>query len=219
MVYDSARQVCVLFGGQNTSGRLGDTWGIQRTELVQRANSGPAPPTLPLHGLRLPSRGHRALRRFRRPPAPQRHLGDTWEWDGTQWSFRLPLVSPLPRVSGSMDFDDVRGKVVLFAGGGDFRATAETWEYDGFAWSLRFANVSFWRITPAMCFDSSRGVSQAFGGILGNIRYSDEFEWDGSAWEHEDIPGPIGRSIRSWPTTSPASAWCSSAARASSPPA
>ncbi|MGD9688941.1 MAG: GC-type dockerin domain-anchored protein [Phycisphaerales bacterium] len=194
LVFDSARGVCVLFGGQNTSGRLGDTWEYDGTAWTQRANSGPAPRVS--HHMAFDSARNVTVLHagFGGPLPVGTLLGDTWEWNGQAWSLQLPLISPLPRVSAGAAFDSLRSRFVMFAGGGAFRATAETWEYDSLSWDLRFNNVEFWRITPAMCFDSARGKSIAFGGILGNIRYADEFEWDGETWQHFDIPGPGPRS-------------------------
>jgi hypothetical protein len=196
MVFDSARGVCVLFGGQDAHGNFGDTWEYDGQAWTRRADGAPAPSPRLGHFMAFDSRRQRTVLfgGWGGTALPGVLLGDTWEWDGTSWQQRFIPGAPLPRVSGAMAFDDIRGKVVMFAGGGNFRATAETWEYDGASWALRFNSVSFWRITPAMAFDHARGRCVAWGGILGNIRYADEFQWDGHAWINFDIPGPIGRS-------------------------
>ena len=44
MVYDSARQVSILFGGRDTGQTLfGDTWQWDGQDWTQLANSGPSP--------------------------------------------------------------------------------------------------------------------------------------------------------------------------------
>lgn len=196
MVFDHHRGVCVLFGGQNPDGNLGDTWEYDGIDWRRRADGEPGPTPRLGHFMAYDSRRQKTVLfgGWGGTSLPGVLLGDTWEWDGASWVQRNIPNSPLPRVSGAMAYDDVRARVVMFAGGGNFRATAETWEYDGVTWTLRFNNVTFWRITPAMAFDHSRGKCVAWGGILGNIRYADEFQWDGVAWLNFDIPGPIGRS-------------------------
>ncbi len=43
------------------------------------------------------------------------HLGDTWEWDGTQWTL-VATTGPSPRRKPAMWFDPTIGKTVLFGG-------------------------------------------------------------------------------------------------------
>ncbi len=196
MIFDERRGVCVLFGGQSSTSYFGDTWEYDGASWVQRQLPGSTPVPRLSHFMAYDvKRGVSVLfGGYGGSSIPGALLGDTWEYDGLSWNRRELASAPLPRVSGGTAYDDIRGRVVMFAGGGDFRATAETWEFDGQNWTLRFNNVSFWRITPAMCFDKSRGDAFAFGGILGNIRFADEFDWNGEAWRNYDNPGPNGRS-------------------------
>src|SRR6185436_1789255 len=59
-------------------------------------------------------------------------LGDTWEWDGSEWMQRQPALSPEPRSAAAMDFDPDRGRVVLY--GGQTAPSTSTWEWDGTNW-------------------------------------------------------------------------------------
>src|SRR6185312_10445102 len=52
----------------------------------------------------------------RQNPGNEQIYGDTWEWDGTSWTQKLPLVSPDARYDHTMTYDPVRRRVVLFAG-------------------------------------------------------------------------------------------------------
>jgi hypothetical protein len=62
-------------------------------------------------------------------------LGDTWEWDGSNWLSRSPLASPPPRSRHSLAYHAARRRVVLF-GGTDFqRDFNDTWEWDGTTWT------------------------------------------------------------------------------------
>jgi hypothetical protein len=49
-------------------------------------------------------------------------LGDTWEWDGSQWS--LP----------SMAYHPLLQMVVLYGGWGDKGPETDAWRWDGRAW-------------------------------------------------------------------------------------
>jgi hypothetical protein len=44
------------------------------------------------------------------------YLGDTWEWDGINWTQIHPVKSPSTRGYTSMAYDAARGRTVLFGG-------------------------------------------------------------------------------------------------------
>ncbi len=62
-----------------------------------------------------------------------RNFGDTWTWNGTDWSKRTPAHSPYLRLDIGMAYD-AHGQVVLFGGtcAGD---CADTWTWDGTDWT------------------------------------------------------------------------------------
>ena len=61
--------------------------------------------------------------------------GDTWEWNGAEWTHRSDS-GPSPRRLHTMCFDTVRGLTVLFGGLANGYSN-ETWEWDGAAWTQR----------------------------------------------------------------------------------
>ena len=64
-------------------------------------------------------------------------FGDTWVWDGTNWTLKSPSNSPLARDRHAMTYSSVDGKVMLF-GGENFSNNDtgyETWLWDGTNWS------------------------------------------------------------------------------------
>src|SRR5262252_8825081 len=65
-------------------------------------------------------------------------FADTWEWDGTIWTHRLPASTPPARVLHAMAYDLARGRTVLFGGdvfqNGVDVPLADTWEWDGANW-------------------------------------------------------------------------------------
>jgi hypothetical protein len=56
------------------------------------------------------------------------YFGDTWEWDGTDWTLTTPASSPTARLHLAMTNDGVSGRVLLF-GGFDGTYNADAWEY------------------------------------------------------------------------------------------
>jgi Lectin C-type domain/Galactose oxidase, central domain/Kelch motif len=116
---------------------------------------------------------------------PNGALGDTWEWDGSKWLQRFPLVTPSPRGHGAMAYDTQRRVCVFF--GGYFNAQpgiGETWEWDGDAWMLRTPQLSpAARHFPGMTYSSSLGKVVMFGGHNGTGNYNDTWTWDGTNWQ------------------------------------
>lgn len=126
------------------------------------------------------------------PSWPNAALGDTWEWNGTNWTQRTAAPSPPPRGRHSLDFDTARGTTVLF-GGGDF---SDTWEWNGSSWSFRLAqhpsprSANGW-VAPGMVFDTTRNRVVLVSGSSPVARL---WEWDGSLWaERVAATNPPGR--------------------------
>jgi hypothetical protein len=91
-------------------------------------------------------------------------LADTWEWDGTTWTQRLPTTSPSPRVS-SATYDVLRQRVVLFGGFGNLGPLSDTWEWDGSNWAQQApARNPGPREYHAMAYDVARQRIVLFGG-------------------------------------------------------
>lgn len=126
-------------------------------------------------------------------------FGDTWEWDGSDWTERTGVGSPPPRHGAAMEYDSRRQKMVMF-GGGSGTTAQETWEYDGSNWAKRTVQGGppGRRNVMSMAFDSQRGQMLLTQGDL--LRSLDEYKtlwlWDGSTWSDVGIPagGPSARS-------------------------
>lgn len=191
MVYDSVREVVVLFGGLNggnsrDSVEFGDTWEWDGTAWKQVADTGPSPRMG--HAMVYDSiRGVTVL--FGRGGST-----DTWEWDGVAWT-QVADKGPSVRGRHGMAFDSLRGVTVLF--GGIPRELGDTWEWDGVAWTKVSDTGTVGRPQPeavydpgpvgrsrlAMAYDPIRGVTVLFGGRLADGQaVGDTWEWDGAAW-------------------------------------
>jgi hypothetical protein len=93
-------------------------------------------------------------------------LGDVWEWDGTQWTFRM-LVGLTPREEHAMAWDPLRRRVVLFGGRTEDGPVRQTHDWNGERWIMRDngGNGSpSARYGQAMAFDPVNGVVLMHGG-------------------------------------------------------
>lgn len=117
------------------------------------------------------------------------YFGDTWEWNGINWTLRTSTNAPSPRLAHAMAYDVARGRVVLFGGAVGSGAgvdSDETWEWDGINWiQLQPALRPSPRRGVDMTYDLARNVTVLFGGGLtasGTPVYDDTWEWNGSTW-------------------------------------
>jgi hypothetical protein len=110
-------------------------------------------------------------------------LGDTWEWDGSNWIL-ITDSGPAPRRLHDMAYDRTRGVTVLF-GGTNYQQGlfGDTWEWDGTAWVQVADSGPCQRGNHAMVYDSARGVAVLFGGGPSFTQeLGDTWEWDGTDW-------------------------------------
>jgi hypothetical protein len=129
MAYDGSRQKCVLFGGQTsyTGTTMQDTWEWDGSAWTQVGTGGPAPRVwhmMAYDGLRdrvVLFGGQDAF-------YASQYFGDTWEWNGTQWT-EISAVGSGPRARGGMVFHAGLGKVVLFGGQDEADFYGDLWAY------------------------------------------------------------------------------------------
>jgi cysteine-rich repeat protein len=121
--------------------------------------------------------------------APGTPVDETWEWDGSTWTLRTPMVKPPPLVDAAMVYDSVRQRIVMF-GGLTGTGPVGTWEWDGVEWEEQFpAHSPPLRTLPGLAFDRARGVTVLVGGSVNGMKLDDTWEWDGTDWtERLDAP-------------------------------
>ncbi len=123
-------------------------------------------------------------------------FGDTWEWDGSQWTERTPAHSPTARTSETMAYDVARQRTVLFGGWDGTNDLDDTWEWDGVDWVASTpAHRPPARDAHRMAYDSVRGCIVLFGGsTIASTRLNDTWEWDGTDWtERVSVVSPSPR--------------------------
>jgi hypothetical protein len=133
MAYDGAIRKTLLFGGVGEGGYRSDTWLWSPESGWQHDDSaGPV-------GRSLLSLAYDPVDRqvvlfggccsFQGPG-----WGDTWTWDGSEWTEQDPSVSPPERFGGAMAFDPTIGKIVQFGGVSGLNSPTylnDTWTWDG----------------------------------------------------------------------------------------
>jgi len=134
IAYDAATHSTVLFGGNDGRSVYGDTWTWDVTWNAMLPVTSPSPrqgPAMAFDG----AAGNVVLfggSSF--PFATGTAYGDTWTWDGINWTEQFPPVSPSPRLWSTMVYDPKDKTVLLFGGsntsGGD-DAFSDTWAWNG----------------------------------------------------------------------------------------
>mgnify|MGYP002623849382 CR=1 FL=1 len=117
---------------------------------------------------------------------PGNLLGDTWEWDGSNWQQMSPATSPSPRTWHAMAYDERRQVVVLF-GGATPAENNETWEWNGSNWTRRTPATSpSIRRGAAMAYDRVTQTIILFGGYADYLPFpgalAETWSWDGTNW-------------------------------------
>ena len=128
MTFDAATGRILLFGGYNGESGYSDTWEWSGAAWTQRfpVNS----PSGRYQHVMVYDPDQRLVVAFGgndNPPVVT--LGDTWVWNGRNWSQLTPPTSPGPRGEPGADYDQARHELLLFggdgAGGGD--DLGDTW--------------------------------------------------------------------------------------------
>jgi len=184
MVYDSVHSKLVMFVlGRDLWEWSGDAW--ERRDLSPRPRNNPAMAFDERRGVTVLFGGDDALDSTHPP------LGDTWEWEGTDWTLRS-TTGPSPRYFHAMAYDRDRGVVVLHGGSAPGIEFGDVWEWDGTSWSERTVNSMFEvrQVGHSMVYDSVRRKIVIIGGDLGpGIR-----EWDGAKGEFDFAHNVVGPS-------------------------
>jgi hypothetical protein len=110
-------------------------------------------------------------------------LDDTWEFDGSRWSQRLPTRRPPARTTGTLAFDERRARTVLFGGFADGNELGDTWEWDGTEWTQFAIDAGpSPRDAVSLAWDGVRQEVLLFGGWDGLATRDDTWSWDGTRW-------------------------------------
>lgn len=202
MAFDSARGQVVMFGGY-TGSFTDQTWVWTGSAWQAKAPfpSNPKPQPRANAGMAFDAeRGNTVL--FGGLLGGSLPAGDTWIWDGTNWSSRY-APGPSPRTGHQMVYDSARRVVVLF--GGDSvvppnNLNNELWEWNGSSWSQRTITgpSPSPRSRHTLTYDTARAKIVMFGGRTSTTGspMDDTWEFDGGSgtWTQKFGQNPGRRS-------------------------
>lgn len=188
MTYDKKRGKTVLFSGNDRSTINNDTWEWDGTDWAKRTPAT-SPMARDFADMAYDSRrqvvvlyggsSHVAADGGADAGTTSFYPKDTWEWNGTDWTQKMPAKNHGIGGDG-MVYDATRGYMTAF----DFY-TPTTWTFDGLSWTDRAVMV----IPPprygyGLAFDTLRGRTVLYGGITSSSSQplGDTWEWDGTAW-------------------------------------
>jgi hypothetical protein len=195
MTFDAARARTVLFAGVNASGYLADTWEFDGSTWLQVATAN-APQARSEHRLVFDgARNRTVLFAGRNTNLNPQWLGDTWEYDGVNWTAIATPTSPPARWDHVLAYDSVRGRTVAYGGSAPTAlALDDTWEYDGVNWTQVGPNRQLPPLGDGMmAHDTARARTVQFTGFP---QLNDTWEYDGSSWtRHVTAASPSPRTF------------------------
>jgi hypothetical protein len=130
-IYDSVRGKPLIFGGSSVAQYFfkRDTWEFDGAQWNLIGTNGP--PGRSLHAFVFDT--HRSVGvLFGGSSADGNagsYLGDTWEWDGAQWTQQGVQGPGLRWIHQALAYDPKRRKAVLFGGSAGGTTMNDTWEY------------------------------------------------------------------------------------------
>jgi len=173
MVYDAARRVVVMFGGESSAApgsELGDTW--EYDELGWRQITPTAsPPARTNAGAAYDAARQQVVMYGGSDSTGARD--DMWTFNGTTWT-QVVVTTPSQRSGHAMTYDASRDRIVLFGGADGATERFDTWEWNGASWSdVTPTTVPVAR--SAMAYDAARARVVMFGGTGSNNNETWEF--------------------------------------------
>ncbi len=193
LVYSSAWNDVVLFGGLTdlpSETLVSDTWTFRNSTWTQVTTSG-APPARYDASMTWDASASDILLFGGFGGTTLWSLGDTWAFDGLNWTERFPSPSPPARNGASTAYDPLENATVVFGGHAGFSFYGDTWIFSGGTWTQILSNGSApsMRWGAPMAFDPSVGGVVLFGGYL----QWTTFEYFGDTWvlgTNASVPPP-----------------------------
>jgi hypothetical protein len=193
VVYDSTVSETILFGGGTTQTLPTGTWSWDGTTWSQIPTTID-PPSRNGHAMALrPGDATQTVllyggERF------QSFLGDTWTFNGADWTEHTGVVGPPGMRLAAMVYHQAIGNFVHFggsAGPSGNTVYGDTYEWDGSIWNAVFAPGPAARHGHMMTYDPIRQEAVLFGGLIpGQGNQNDTWVYDASGWTQKFVSGP-----------------------------
>ncbi len=132
MAFDSARGVCVMFGGETSAGvPYQDTWTWNGEVWQFKGDNGPEARSNTALAF---DQGIEKVVMFGGDGSEPGYLDDTWCWDGERW-MQINIGGPAARAGHAMAYDGRAGECILFGGADNSSASL------GDTWALRCQDI------------------------------------------------------------------------------
>lgn len=124
-------------------------------------------------------------------------LGDTWEFDGSNWLATSPAASPGPIWAGSMAYDLTTASTILFGGAATNSGAplGATWRWNGTTWTqLQPPQAPPPLVAHAMVCELANSRIVLFGGRdTSGAEVAATWTFDGTTWTQLGGPQPPPR--------------------------
>lgn len=167
----------ILFGGSNGDGKsLSDTWIFSENSWVEN-NTGTKPPGRRQHTLTFDEKRKKVVLfgGFDRVEGEKIVFGDTWEFDGADWSLTDTNLD-IARDHHAMVYNPHTNSTVLFGGYND-GYLGDTWSWNGRKWKKLAASGPARAGKPGLVFDSNLKRIVLFGGGNNDNMHPMDFWW------------------------------------------
>jgi hypothetical protein len=213
LAYDGAHGRVVLFGGAICQGAfcfpVNDTWTFDGTSWQQQ-HPATSPSARYLGNMTYDAKSGKVvlfggLACIDAACDATVAAGDTWTWDGSNWTQQSSTLSPPPRYSSAMTYNSDTGQVLLYGGcilDSCDTVSADLWSWDGASWSLVNAVSSPGpRYAGQLAYDPVHKTTLLFSGATPQLNGfvtiadpSDTWTFDGSTWSQQSpTSSPEGR--------------------------
>lgn len=183
LVYDSARHVLVHFGGTNGQSSFNDTWELDLATMTwSQITTANRPSGRHAFGMAYDANRQVVVLWGGATGSPPSFQGDTWEYDGQDWTQRSPSNSPTERCGCRMVWDAATGRILMTYGEGT-QVYQDSWTYDGTTWAQVATGAG--GTPPGRTFHTLTTDGADFymhGGRLGSAVFGDFWRYDGTGW-------------------------------------
>jgi len=201
--YYPPQEELVLFGGNNTSTVLGDTWIRRGTSwLEQHPSQSPSARTGAAVVFDAATSQLMLFGGSSQPGSGGGFNNETWIWTGHTWRQLHPVTSPAARANAGLVYDPDMQQVLLF-GGYDGSYLNDTWTWNGSNWvQVHPATSPSPRDGAALVLNSaSLADVLLYGGFSASTgRLADTWSWDGTTWTRLFPAASPGRVSIAWQT-------------------
>jgi Dockerin type I domain len=195
MAYNPAIGKTILFGGQTCSGGLcsvwlNDTWAWDGNDWTQLTPATAPPPRNSTSLTYDPALQQLVLFGGITSCCPAVFAGDTWLFDGTNWTQATPANSPSARYGDNslMTYVPANNGIILFGGRDSSGQKDDTWLWDGTNWSQLTPSTS-----PPASFDPTIVYYPPTSTAVLYLYEGDTWTWNGSNWARANVVSPPPR--------------------------